>query len=42
MVKIIESKDGVEAYPEGVVEDKNNDTVGRIVAYQSQILKLLK
>jgi hypothetical protein len=28
MVKIIESKDGVETYPEGVVQDKNNDTVG--------------
>ena len=28
MVRIIESKDDVEAYPEGVVEDKNNDTVG--------------
>ena len=33
MVKIIESKDGLEVYPEGVVEDKNNDTVGKIIAY---------
>ena len=31
MFEIIESKNGVEAYPEGVVEDKNNDTVGKIV-----------
>ena len=35
MVIIIESKDGVEIYPEGVVEDKNNDAVGKIDAYKN-------
>ena len=43
MVNIIESKDGVEVYPEGVVKDKNNDTVDKkILRIRLELQKLLQ